>query len=298
MKKSAMYSVIVSLAIVSLAGFTRTACAEDAAPSPAGAPADAPADTMADTTATEMYARPTASGGGEDKWTFTSPLYLWAVGLTGTATLKGNTLTVDESFTELADHLDQGFTAYLQLAKPQYGFYVNPNYYGLNFSGKIGPIKSELDLQLWIIEMAGYYRIWEYAGTRPADLYVVAGARYWNLHENLRIKGSGHTAETQWLLDPMIGLRFNEAITQRLHFMTQADIGGFNLAGQTSRFSWQWMANLGYDFTMPVIKKPSTVFVGWRQINVQKTSGSSTVNQTAFNLNFSGIQVGLNVALF
>jgi hypothetical protein len=266
--------------------------------------ADEAAAPVAPTAEPQANSFSSSAGNDPDKWVFSSPLYIWAIGLTGTATLKGNNLNVDQSFTDLMDHMDQGFTAYLQLSKPQYGFYVNPNYYALNFGGKLGGSHANLDLQLFILEMGGYYRVWNYEGTRPAQLSVVGGARYWNLHENLHAKALGTTpndksfANSDWLLDPFIGLRFNEALTDRVHIMAQTDVGGFNLAGQTSRFSWQLMGLIGYDFTMPVVKFPSTVFAGWRQINVQKTSGSSTVNQDAFNLNFSGIMVGLNVKLF
>ncbi len=256
------------------------------------------ADVVTAPVSTDAPAAAPATSADEDKWTFTSPLYMWAAALTGTATLQGNNVTLDESFTDLLDNMDGGFMAYLQLAKPQYGFYVNPNYYSLSFDGRANGTKLTLDTQMWIIEMAGFYRIWDHAGERPAALYVVGGLRYWNLHNNLQVQGLGSTADGDWLLDPMIGLRFKEYITKRVHLMGQTDVGGFNLAGQTSRFSWQLMANIGYDFTMPVIKKPSTVFAGWRQINVQKTSGSGTVNQDAFNLNMSGILVGLNVELF
>jgi len=286
------YSIIAVLTAGCLSGMTRQARAEATT-----APEIVSAPVSVDTTA----AAP-ATSAGEDKWTFNSPLYLWTPALTGTTTLKGNTVRVDESFTDLKDNMTQGFMAYLELGKPQYGFYVNPNYFALDFSGRQGPAKVQLGLDLTFIEMVGYYRIWNTEGDRPANLYVLGGARYWNLHENLKTKipivGTSTTADTQWLLDPMIGLRFNEYITKRVHIMAQTDVGGFNLCYQTSRFSWQLMGTVGYDFTMPVIKKPSTVFAGWRQINLQKTSGSSTVNQNAINLNFSGVLVGLNVQLF
>jgi hypothetical protein len=292
MRKSAKFSVAVILAIIGLAALARTARADSAvAPAPAGAPAE--------TTAVAQSQPPIAD---EDKWTFNAPLYLWAPALTGTATLKGNNVRVDESFTDLKDNMTQGFMAYLELGKPQYGFYVNPNYFALSFDGKEGPVKATLDLNLWIVEMVGYYRIWNMEGDRPASLCVIGGARYWSLHENIQLKlpivGKSADADSQWLLDPIIGLRFNEYITKRLHVMAQSDVGGFNIGYQTSRFSWQLMGTLGYDFTMPLIKKPSTVFVGWRQINLQKTSGSSTVDQNAINLNFSGMLLGLNVHWF
>jgi len=284
MSEITKHSMIAVLAAVCLTGLTRSVRGDET------------------NVALSAAAQEAMTPANEDKWTFKAPLYLWAMALTGTTTLKGNNVRVDESFTDLKDNLTGGFMGYLELGKPQYGFYVNPNYFALSYSARKGPVKVTLDTNLWFIEMGGYYRIWNTEGNRPASLDVIGGARYWNLHNNLQLRapivGRSAVAETQWLLDPMIGLRFREYITPRVHVLAQSDVGGFNIGDHTSRFSWQLLGTLGYDFTMPLIKKPSTVFAGWRQINVQKTSGSSTVNQTAINLNFSGMLVGLNVELF
>jgi hypothetical protein len=281
-------TMVAILTTVFLTGSFARVWADEAAPAPAMAPQTEAAPTE------QMAPVPAATAGSdEDKWTFNSPLYMWAPALNGHVTARGQGANVNQSFTDLYDHLDKGLTAYFELAKPQYGFYVAPNYYDLTFDGKVNGSKASLNTQLWIIDIMGEYRIWNLEGDRPASLYLLGGVRYWNLHNNLRINGSGRAADGSWLLDPTIGLRFHEYITKRVHFMTQADMGGFGMGQQTSRFSWEFMANVGYDFTMPVIKKPSTFFLGWRQINGQHHQGSNS-----YNLTFSGPQAGLNVQLF
>jgi hypothetical protein len=276
------FSVTAAMAAMCLTGLTRQVRADSAT---------APAPT--DATAPQPAAAAPAADNDEDKWSFSAPLFMWAPSLNGTVTARGQSLRVSQSFTDLYDHMNKGFTAYLQLAKPQYGFYVAPNYYDLLFNGKVGPIKGRLETQLWIIDMMGMYRIWDHEGDRPAALYAIGGARYWNLHNNVRIQSAGTAASNNWLLDPTIGLRFTDYITKNLHLMVQSDMGGFDMGQQTSRFSWELIADLGYDFTMPVIKKPSTFFAGWRQINDQHSQGS-----TGYNLNFAGPIVGLSVSLF
>jgi hypothetical protein len=282
MNTTLKHAVLAAIAVVCLTGIATSVRADET--------------NAAAATSNEMVSRgmtPLSSGEGDDKWTFNSPLYAWGIALNGTVNHQGDTIHVSQSFSDLFQHLDKGFTAYFELAKPQYGFYVNPNYFELTWNSSGSGNDYRLTTQLWIIEAAGYYRIWHMEGDRPAGLYVVGGARYWNIHNNLHEETVGADASTKWLLDPMLGLRFKEFITPRFHIGAQTDIGGFDLAGQTSRFSWQLMATAGWDFTMPVVKFPSTVFLGWRQINDQKSN-----NNNGYNLNFSGMLVGLNVSLF
>jgi hypothetical protein len=253
------------------------------------------------TVASAPVATPAATTQDEDKWTFNSPLYFWAAGLNGDLTLGGRSAHLDLSPTDVLNHLDVGFMAYLELAKPQYGFYAQPNYMKLSANGGSAGFKANDDVQLWIAEFGGFYRIWTSGSDRPASLYALAGGRYWNIHNKLTINPpigpNENFAGTKWLMDPIVGLRFEEYFTKRLHARVQADVGGFGLSSDTSRFSWQVLPTVGYDFTMPVIKKPSTVFAGWRQINVQYV-GKSGGNKRSADLTLEGVIIGVNVQLF
>jgi hypothetical protein len=273
-------AMMIGLGAVCLSGLLRSARADDV------------------TVASAPVAAPSAAGQDEDKWKFTSPLYLWGSGVNGDINFNGNSVHVDLPFDKVLDHIDLSIQVYAELSKPQYGFYAQPNYLKLSADGSEGPIKVNDDLQLWIVEFGGFYRIWHSDSDRPANLYALAGGRYWNIHNDLTIKnplGNTSVASTTWMMDPIVGLRFTEYFTKRLHVWMQADVGGFGISEDTSRFSWQVMPLLGYDFTMPVIKKPSTVFAGWRQINVQYLNGGGA---NSFDITFSGVLVGLNVNLF
>lgn len=235
-----------------------------------------------------------------DKWTFNSPLYVWLAGVNGGISVKGRSAHLDLSPTDILNHLDVSFMGYFELAKPQYGFYAEPLYMKLSADGGAGHIKANDDLQLWIAEFGGFYRIWASDSDRRASLYALAGGRYWNVHNKLTVKdplNKVNVAGTVWMMDPIVGLRFEEYFTKRLHAWVQADVGGFGISDDTTRFSWQVTPLLGYDFTMPVIKKPSTVFAGWRQLNVQYINTTEATKQS-FDLTLQGVLVGLNVQLF
>jgi hypothetical protein len=103
--------------------------------------------------------------------------------------------------------------------------------------------------------------------------------------------------ETETLYDPIVGLRYQQYFTPKLHVWVQGDVGGFDIGQDTSRFAWQVWPLLGYDFTMPVIKKPSTFFAGYRLLDSQNHQGSGADEQ-GYHLLFHGVTVGLNVELF
>ena len=277
--------MIVMVGAVCLAGLVIPARAAEvaAAPAAAAAPVLDP-----------------AAGQDEDKWVFNSPLFIWAVGLKGSVSAGGRTVHVDESFQDLIKATDVAFMGYFELAKPRYGFYAQPNYMQLSASGGDRIVKANVTSEMWIVEFGAFYQIWKSNSDRPASLDILAGGRYWSIHNELTLKdplGSTSGASSSSLFDPILGLRFQEYFTKRFHARVQGDIGGFDLSNSQSRFSYQILPTVGYDFTMPVIKKPSTVFAGWRQINVQHDN-HSTSHKEEYNLNFQGVIVGLNVQFF
>jgi len=257
----------------------------------------AEADEITAATAPQVAQQTEQKDQDQDKWVFTAPLYLWAPGISGSVTSHGRTGHFDVGFDQLLDNMEVGFIAYFQLAKPEYGFYVEPQYDSFVTKGKSDSIKASLETQLAIIEFGAFYRILYSGGDHPGSLYLVGGGRYWYLHNLLRVKdpvaGTQSGGKMDWLIDPIVGLRYTQYFTQRIHGWVQADVGGFGLSAQTSRFSWQIEPLLGIDFTMPVVKFPSTAFGGWRWLDDQHVQGSNS-----YHIMFDGLVVGLNVMLF
>lgn len=250
--------------------------------------------------APEPTATPPITSPNEDKWVFNSPMYFWLAGLNGNVTAKGRSVDVSLSASDILQHMDIGFQGYFELAKPRYGIYLQPTYMQLSADGNEGSIKADLTTEMWIVEFAAFYKFWEAQGEKPASLAVLAGGRYWSIHNDLSIKdpdGKISATESGDLFDPIIGLRAEQYFTKKVHLWVQGDIGGFGLSNSQSEFSWQVLPLLGYDFTMPVIHKPSTVFAGYRILGIQKSEGSGD-NEHGFNLRFNGVLFGLNVVLF
>src|SRR6266478_6220084 len=147
MSKATKHAVIALLAAVCLNGQMSSARAEDVTTPPVQAPP--PSDTTLPPEATAPLVAPPietppATVPPEDKWTFSSPLYVWAAGLIRSVTAKGRTETVDASASDILKHADFGFQGYFQLAKQRYGIYAQPTYMKLSDSGHAGPIKGDI----------------------------------------------------------------------------------------------------------------------------------------------------------
>jgi hypothetical protein len=285
MKSAKKHTMIAIVAAISLSGLLVNAWADDVASPPVAAP-------NAELTAPELTLAPKP-----DKWNFTSPVLFWFPAVKGSIEAKGRTADVDLDMGDVANHTDLGWVAFFDLSKNRFGVYVQPNYMKLSGDAKSGPVKADLETQLWIVETAAHYTFWEWQGDYHGSLMALAGLRWWQMHNELTFKDPGGKVSggsTKSLYDPIIGLRYQQYFTEKFHVWLQGDIGGFGLGQDTSRFAWQVWPLLGYDFTMPVIKKPSTFFAGYRLLDSQKVGSGGN----SYHLLFHGVTVGFNVVLF
>ena len=282
MKKFAKYKMIALMSAVSLTGPLASIRANDAIPTP------------------ELSAGEPAAEQDANKWKFTSPLIFWLPAMNGTVSAKGRSADVDLSMSQIADHTDVGFVGFFDVSNDRFGIYAQPNYMKISGDVSSDSGSASLETQLWIVETAARYSFWKWEGNHPGSLAALAGLRWWQLHNELTIQTEGGTfsgAETKSLYDPIVGLLYQQYFTPKFHVRVQGDVGGFDLGNETSRFAWQVWPLLGYDFTMPVINKQSTVFAGYRLLNSQRHEGSGA-DERGYHLLFHGVTVGLNVVLF
>jgi hypothetical protein len=242
-----------------------------------------------------------APGEEEAKLTFTSPLLFWLAGVKGDVSTPAGKVDVDLSPGDVSEHTEIGFIGYFDLSKGKVGAYLMPTYINLSADGTFPAGKATLDTELWIVDFAAHYKFWQWAGNKPGSVDALAGGRYFSLQNELRYKatGGGTTKRTSSndLFDPIIGLRYQQYFTKKFHVWVLGDVGGFDLSENQSRFCWQLMPLVGYDFTMPVIKKPSTFFAGYRCVGTEHEEGGPAIKTTE-NLKFHGVILGLNVELF
>ena len=285
MTKHTSYFAAIALLATCLAGNLSSARADEAIPTPA---------------LTVEQPMPTDD---EDKWKFSSPLIIfWLAGVDGDVSgPRLGKVDVDLSPGDVMDNTEIGIVAYLDVSKGRFGIYALPTFLRMESDAKHPAGKATADTDMWIAEFGAHYAFWKWDGDKPGDLAFVAGGRYWSLHNELSVRPTVgpklSATDSRDLFDPLIGLRYRHRFTEKFHVWVQGDVGGFDISENQSRFSWQVLPLLGYDFNMPLINKPSTVFAGYRVVALEHEENGPP-NKTGSNLKFHGAIIGLNVEFF
>ena len=234
-----------------------------------------------------------AAADEEERWRFITAPHVWAAGMEGDITVRGITADVDIGFDEILDHLEGSFMAYMELRKEKFGFFASPLY--MKLSGDAGGRRLEMDLEqeLWIIEFGGFYNIGRFFPERPLTVDAIFGGRYWHNRMETEISGpligEQDDDSTSDVIDPLIGFRANQHITEKLSWSFRGDLGGFGISEDTSDFSWQAMGLLGYD-----LSKKFTLLGGYRALALDQEEGSGN-GEHGIDVVMHGPIIGLEI---
>lgn len=197
-----------------------------------------------------------AADAQEDPWRFSATIPIWALGVDGDVTLRGTTADVGVSFDQLAEKLDAVYSLGVEARKQQYGFFGDFGYMKFSADDSSGRgTSSDAELKILIANAGGFYRLIKTSGDRPFILEAIAGARFWDIETNLKLTsprgrvlldGSNSTD----LVDPVVGLRGSQFLTQKWHLDFQSDVGGFGISDSSSDLTWSAAGMVAYDVTM------------------------------------------------
>lgn len=245
-----------------------------------------------------------------DTWTFRLTPYAWATSLSGSTTIKGYTTDIDASFFDILRHTQfpKGLFEAAAFGEARYGRFAlltDLAYMklgvgaSLSHSRDIGRLatlgigaSAGFTVQMVIAEVAAAYEVAHWGTTMSPDsgtaLDLYAGGRFWWQHGDARLTVSGTLAglgplglkltgegtlsaegTKQWI-DPVVGARLRHQFTPGLNLVVSGDVGGFDVG---SRFSWQAIAALDYDF----MKTKNVIWsgmVGYKALYVDYSTGS------------------------
>ena len=246
-----------------------------------------------------------------EPWRFNAAVYGWAMSVSGTATVRNQTLDINASFLDLMQKSDSlaGFMGYFEADKGRAGVYADLVFAKLGFgAGHVGyrnPIaglqitttaNAALTYQLFIVEIGGLYELFRWSGSEGSSTALdgLIGFRYWNTSlaatfnatanlnlSNLNIERSfgiavARSDVVQWV-DPVFGLRLRHRFTPNQEIFVRGDVGGFGLGSQ---FAWQAVG--AYSYAWQFTGYQIAVVLGFRALGVNYTSGSGV---DAFALN-------------
>ena len=216
------------------------------------------------------------SAPADDPWRFDFGLIGWGPAVSGNVTVRGRKIDVDAGLDDLLDHLKGIAMLGFELRKEKFGFYAQPNWVKLKEDGNVGPLDSTLEQKLWIVDAAGFYQLHKWCDERPVTLDALVGVRYWHLDHELTVHGTGgvinfNGSDSNYLIDPIIGLRAKMYFTRKFSLNLHGDVGGFGASDNSSDLSWQALGTLGYDFT-----RHFSLAIGYRAMSVDTDSGSGS----------------------
>ena len=255
--------------------------------------------------APQAFAEDPAQPAMDDGWKFDMATYIWAPGLSGDATIKGNKSDLSLSFIDIVRDSDSlfAYNGQFGVSKGDFGLLFTPTYISISASANtqtaITKVKSDLDVDLTYLELVGFYRVGSWpVGYRSIDqtlsIEPLAGVRYTKLWGNLRVKvpsvpGKDNADGSQEWVDPIIGARSILTLTEDIDFTLRGDVGGFGIG---SEFTWQLASNLSYRFDL--FGKDARAFAGYRALYQHYKDGSGD-NKFEWDATLYGPILGLSV---
>ncbi|MGB6221777.1 hypothetical protein [Haloferula sp.] len=242
---------------------------------------------FAGTTVVNSGASPTVTTTTDNDWYFTLGVYSWGAGLNGDIGAGGFTAPVDISFSEILDTLDMTAMGLIEFGKGRWffqfeGLYLQNGARGLSSGpGGIVQVSSKLTARTTRLTPVIGYRIVDNECTK---FDILAGGTYYDISNELQIFDRRYLkvkSAEQWM-DPMVGFRLNQRLSERWHFQARADVGGF---GAASKISWQALGLFGYDIT-----DSTALFAGYRHTAVDFQKGGFL-----YDVSSSGPILGLTV---
>ena len=217
-------------------------------------------------------------------WTYSAIFYGWVPLLNGLTTVKGRTLDVDVGYSDLGDLIRRSeipkdlfeLAGYFEARNGRFSVFSDLVYMKIGLNGSMTRSRgvdalnasvgasAGLTYEMFIAELAAAYEVarWGVTGAPGSGTSIdaFAGARAWWQRADASLVASGTvnigdltrnadgtlsaSDNVSWV-DPLVGLRLHHQFAPGLNFVASGDVGGF---GVGSKFSWQALAALNYDF--------------------------------------------------
>jgi hypothetical protein len=247
--------------------------------------------------------------------------------MNGSTTVKGRTVDVDVGFNDLMDLVRQSeipkdlfaFMGYFEARNGRLSLFADVVYMkialnagmtrtvGVDDLGATVGASAGLKYQMVIAEMAAAYEVAQWGSTgAPGSgtaIDVFGGARGWWQTADASLSASGTinigdltrnadgtltaSGSASWV-DPLVGVRLRHQFAPGWNFVASGDVGGF---GVGSKFSWQALAALNYDFYVHNGITWSGM-AGYRALYVDYSKGSG-LSEYGFNMTMHGPIIGI-----
>jgi hypothetical protein len=219
----------------------------------------------------------------EDGWQIALTPYVWFTGVSGDATVRGESGSLNADFGDLFDNLKFAFSGFAEARNGRFSIVTDFMYYnlqqGIPVPGGAHPggstrlkttefstigLLTLAESNAYRFEVGGGFRIWWMTN----DINLDAG----------RLPARSISANTNWI-DPIISARGTLRLSDSWSATLYGDVGGF---GAGSDLTWQALATLDWR-----VRENVTASIGYRWIYIDYAKGQADVN-----LNMTGPMIG------
>lgn len=218
----------------------------------------------------------------DDGWQYEVTPYLLAAGMEGTVGVKGDTVPVDASFSDIWDNLDVGFMGIFTAQKGPWSFAVEGVYMKLedDVTGPaLGIVSADVTNSMYIAQGTVGYRVLD----EKTTVDLLGALRWTRLDVDMDIVGPLTTrsvsGDESWT-DAVVGVRVLHPVADHVTLMGYVDVGGGG-----SDLTYQFMGGVNWEFA-----KDFTAKAGYRYLYWDYEDDGTVWDMTA-----SGLFLGLGI---
>ncbi len=209
----------------------------------------------------------------ESQWQNSWTGYMWFPGFQGNAVMQGNPVDVDVSVGDTIDALSDmevSFSAHYEGHRRPWGVIADFMYWRME-QQFVHPDYGDVEVKprQLVAEMAGAYTVGEklMGDVVTQRTEALVGARYNMLKMSVSLEeGDFYASKSKNYVDPFVGARIFQALSDKWGVNLRADVGGFGIG---SEMAVNVVGTLGY-----TIRPRNSILLGWRYYSQDYESGS------------------------
>jgi opacity protein-like surface antigen len=220
----------------------------------------------------------------EEGWRFALSPYVWFTGVSGDATVRSQTDSIQADFGDLFDNLKFAFSGFAEARNGRFSIVTDIMYYNLS-QGIPLPGLGEYSggstrLQTTEVAAIGLFTLAEAPAYR---LEMGGGVRLWWMTNEINLDAGKLPARSvrstsNWA-DPIISARGTFRLSDTWSATLYGDVGGFGLG---SELTWQALATIDWRVTQNI-----SASIGYRWIYIDYAKGEAEVS-----MNMTGPIIG------
>ncbi len=222
-----------------------------------------------------------AAAQASDEWQVNfTPLYFWATELDGQMTAGANTVPIFLEFKDAADNLAGAFSFHLEAGKGRWGMFADLNYIkqstDADFTVASRVVTGTIELKNTIFEAGGSYLV-----SPQSNFALIAGLRTYTLAPKITFTSSVTRApfdESQTSANGFVGFTLRPKLTEKLMFVSRADIGAGNA-------EMTWSAEAGFDYS---VKPWLGLGIGYKALGIDIGSDDAAEGVTEYDITHYG----------